>query len=652
MDKLKMQTSNIVDENVGFIESRFPNCIVEARDEDGNLTKMVDFDVLKQELSKVVVDGDKERYQMTWPDKRKAILAANLPISKTLRPCFDKSVEFATTKNIYIEGDNLDVLKLLEETYLNKVKLIYIDPPYNAGADLLYKNNYEMSEEEFKSANFDINEDGYLMTMNSDTNGRYHTDWLNMMYSRIKVARDLLTDDGCMVIAIDANELVNIVKLADEIFSEKNRIGIVTVVHKPEGRNQERYFASSNEFAIFYAKNIDDFDFEKVIIDEEIAKRYDKHDEKGGYTLISFIAKNHGREGFDKNLRENNPKKYFPIYVSQDLLIITLDKTDGYYEIYPNTKTQERTWKYIKETCIEKINNNELVALKDPDGNVQLFEKYREDKGQLIKTHWIDKKYNAMVYGTKLLDELMKTKTFDFPKSLYLMEDIVNLTTKKDSLILDFFSGSSTTAHAVMQLNAKDGGNRRFIMIQLPWKCNEDSEAYKSGYFTIPEIAEERIRRAGARIKEEVGLMAQNLDTGFRVFKLDSSNMKDTYYKPSEYDMSLLDSLDENIKPDRTPEDLLFQVMLDLGLMLDSKIESKVVNGKKVFIVGEYNEKVAPDLICCFDSDVDNDTVKEIAQLKPRYAVFRDSSMSSDSVAVNFDQIFETYSPSTTRKVL
>ena len=651
MDKLKMKSENLVDENIKFIAKRFPNAIVEARNENGVLSRIIDFEVLKQELSSEIVESDKERYQMTWPDKRRAILTANYPITKTLRPCIEKSINFDNTKNIYIEGDNLDVLKVLRETYLNKIKLIYIDPPYNAGADLLYKNNYEMSETEFKNANFDIDEDGYVMTLNKDSCGRYHTDWLNMMFSRIKVARDMLRDDGCLVIAIDHNELANIIKLADEIFSEKNRIGIVTVVHKPEGRNQEKYFASSNEFALFYAKNLEEFNFEKVIIDEEIYKKYDLCDDKGKYTLISFIAKNHGREGFDKNLRINSPHKYFPIYVSKDLKQFSLDKIDGYYEVYPNTGKQERTWKYIKTTCLEKIKNNEIVAQMDSNGKVQLYEKYREDKGQLIKTHWIDKKYNAMVNGTKLLDGLMGVKTFDFPKSLYLMEDIINLTTKKDSLILDFFSGSATTAHAVMHLNAKDGGARKFMMVQLPWKCDDDSEAYKAGYKTIPDIAEERIRRAGKRIKEE-NPNIQNLDIGFRVFKLDSSNMKDTYYEPNQYSTNLLDQLDENIKPDRTPEDLLFQVMLDLGLMLDSKIEEKTINEKKVFVVGEYNEAIDPDLICCFDSDVDNNTVTEIAKLKPRFCVFRDSSMAKDSVAVNFDQIFETYSPSTTRKVL
>lgn len=640
MDKLKMQSENLVDENVEFIGKKFPNCIVEGKNDNGEVVKMVDFDLLKQELSKVVVGGNDERYVLTWPDKRQAIKNANMSINKTLRPNKEESVNFDSTQNLYIEGDNLDVLKSLRETYLNKIKLIYIDPPYNAGADLLYKNNYEISEQEFKSLNNDLDEDGYIMTLNSDTSGRYHTDWLNMMYSRIKVGRDLLSDDGCMVIAIDHNELANLIKITDEIFSERNRIGIVTVVHKPEGRNMDRYFATSNEFAIFYAKNISKFDFEDVILDEEYAKQYIYSDEKGKYRANDYIRLGGG----DHNLRTNKPHFYYPIYVSPDLKVLTLEKIDGYYEIYPNTKTQERTWKTKRETTDIAIKNNELFAEKDANGNIKIYEKYR--KGQLIKTHWVDKKYNAINCGTKILDDLMETRTFDFPKSLYLMEDIINITTKKDSIILDFFSGSATTAHATMLLNSKDDGKRQFILIQLPWECDEKSEAYKAGYKNICEIGKERIRRAGKKIKDENPLTTQNLDIGFRVLKLDSSNMKDVYYSPSDTEQTNLLDLVSNIKEDRTPEDLLFQVMLDMGVMLSSDIKTLDIKGKKVFNVNDGN------LVCCFDENLTDDVVTEIAKMQPLYAVFRDSSMSSDSVAVNFDQIFETYSPSTTRKVL
>lgn len=640
MDKLKMETNHIVNSNLDFIASKFPNCIVEIKNEKNEIVKAIDFEMLKQELSNDIIDGSLERYVMSWPDKRNSIVSANLPTSKTLRPCYEESVNYDTTKNLYLEGDNLEVLKIIRETYLNKIKLIYIDPPYNAGADLLYKNNYEMNEQEFKNANFDLNEDGYIMSLNTDTSGRYHTDWLNMMYSRIKIARDMLSEDGCMVIAIDHNELANIIKIADEIFSERNRIGIVTVVHKPEGRNMDRYFATSNEFALFYAKNLPMFDFEDVILDDEYAKQYSYSDEKGKYRANDYVRLGGG----DHNLRVNKPHFYYPIYVSPDLKVVTLEKIDGYYEIYPNTKTQERTWKTKKETTEQAIKNNELFAEKDESGNIKIYEKYR--KGQLIKTHWVDKKYNAINSGTKILDDIMETRTFDFPKSLYLMEDIINMTTKKDSIILDFFSGSSTTAHATMLLNSKDGGKRQFIMIQLPWKCDEESDAFKAGYKTIPEIAKERIRRSGRKLQENCQMTAPNLDVGFRVLKLDSSCMKDVYYSPNEINQNLLERLEDNIKEDRSAEDLLFQVMLDMGVVLSSDIKAMDIQGKKVFNVNDGN------LVCCFDKNLTDEVVTEIAKMQPLYAVFRDASMSSDSVAVNFDQIFETYSPTTTRKII
>lgn len=644
-EKLKMQSSDIIGENISFIESRFPNAIVETFDDEGKIIKLVDFGILKQELSNEVLLDSRERYNMTWPGKKKTIHISNSIINKTLRPLKDKSKDFEKTKNIYIEGDNLDVLKVLRETYLNKVDFIYIDPPYNAGADLIYKNNYEMSQEEFAKANYDIDEDGYIMTLNNDSCGKIHTNWLNMMYSRIKVARDLLSEKGCMVIAIDDNELINLVKICDEIFSEYNRIGIVTIVHKPEGRNQERYFATSNEYAIFYAKDKTQFDFEPAILDESLLESYDKTDEKGKYKLISFIAKNHGRDGYDKNLRINNPKNFYPIYVSPDCKIITLEKQDGFLEALPITSSAERTWRYIVESTREKIKNNELVATIT-NGKVEIWEKYRVEKGQLIKTHWIDKKYNATVYGTKVLDSLMKCKTFDFPKSIYLMEDILKICTKKDSLILDFFSGSATTAHAMMNLNLKDNGNRRFILVQLPYECDKNSEAYKNGYKTIPEIAEERIRRVGTEINNNNPLFANTLDLGFRVLKLDSSNMKNVYYNPKEVVHSLLMEDIDNVKEDRSSLDLLFQVMLELGVELSAKIEEKQVGDSTIFVVNESY------LVACFDKDISDDVVQNMADIKPVYIVLRDASFSNDSSNINCEQTIKTISPSTELKVI
>ncbi|MCQ2326284.1 MAG: site-specific DNA-methyltransferase [Bacteroidales bacterium] len=642
MDKLRMESKEVSQENIERIRELFPNCVTEILD-NGNLRYAIDFDVLKQELSSEIVEGNEERYQFTWPDKRKAINLANTPTTSTLRPCREESVDFDNTKNLYIEGDNLEIVKCLRETYLGKVKLVYMDPPYNAGADLLYKNKFEMTDAEFRLANFDLNEDGYIMSLNSDSNGRYHTDWINMMYSRLKLVRPLLTEDGCVVLAIDDNELINLVKICDDIFGENNRIGIVTVVHKPEGRNQEKNFATSNEFALFYAKNYEEFSFRKVILDEKNAQKYDKSDSVGKYVEVSFIAKNHGRSGYDKNLRENNPNKYFPIYVSKDLKNITLDKKDGYIAVYPNTKTQERTWKYIKETCIKKINDGEVVARIDKD-EIKLFEKYREDKGQLIKTHWIDTRYNAMVNGTVVLDNLMKDKTFDFPKSIYLLEDIVRLTTSNDSIILDMFSGSATMAQSVFLSNMKDLYERKFILLQLPWYCDKKSNAYKAGYKNICEIGKERIRRAGKKIKEEPD--SENIDTGFRVLKLASSNMEEVYYTPKELQKRDLFSLIDNVKPDRTSEDLLFQVMLECNVTLDAKIEKKEINGKEVFYVNDGY------LVACFDKDIDEDIITEIAKQNPVYFVIKGSQIENDCLIDNFDQLFKNYSPDTIRRML
>ena len=644
-DKLKMQSSDIIGENISFIESRFPNVVLESLDENGNIVKRIDFEMLKQELSNDILINSIERYNMSWPDKKKSIYVSNTAINKTLRPLMNKSKNFNKTKNIYIEGDNLDVLKVLRETYLNKVDFIYIDPPYNAGADLIYKNNYEMSQEEFAKANYDIDEDGYIMTLNNDSCGKIHTNWLNMMYSRIKVARDLLNEKGCIAIAIDDNELINLVKICDEIFSEYNRIGIVTIVHKPEGRNQERFFATSNEFAVFYAKDKTQFNFEPAILDESLLADYDKQDEKGKYKLISFIAKNHGRDGYDKNLRINNPKNFYPIYVSPDCNEITLDKKEGYLVAYPITSSAERTWRYIVESTKEKIKNNELVATVT-NGKVEIWEKYRVDKGQLIKTHWIDKKYNATVYGTKVLDSIMQCKTFDFPKSIYLMEDILKICTKKDSLVLDFFSGSATTAHAIMNLNLKDNGNRRFILVQLPYECDKNSEAYKNGYKIIPDIAEERIRRVGKEICDNNPLFSDTLDVGFRVLKLDSSNMKNVYYNPKEVVHSLLAEDIDNVKEDRTGLDLLFQVMLELGVELSAKIEEKQVGDSTIYVVNESY------LVACFDKDVNDEVVKTMANIKPVYIVLRDASFNNDSANINCEQTIKTISPSTELKVI
>jgi len=640
MEKLKMHTKDMITENVETLEKMFPNCIVHFKDENGCDKKAVDFDLLKQELSDCVVEGNQERYCLSWPDKRKTILEANAPIAKTLRPCKDKSVNFNNTKNIYIEGDNLEVLKTIRETYMGKVKVVYIDPPYNTGNDIIYSNDYSIEDKDYFLRSNQIDESGNQMFQNNDTNGRFHTDWLNMMYARIKVSRDILTDDGLFLIAIDHNELFNLGEICDEIYGYTNRIGIISVVHKPEGRNQAKFIGPSNEFMLIYAKDESKAKLQKVVLDEEQAKLFTESDDKGFYRLKNFIRLSDGKYA----LRVNKPAFWYPIYVSQDLTKMSLEAFENATAVYPIIENgTERTWKTTSETFLERYNNGDLIAKKEKNGIV-IYEKLRED--QVIKTHWIDKKYHGFHFGTKILDDLLGVKTFDFPKSLYLMRDILKLTVGKNDIVLDFFSGSATTGHACMMLNAEDGGNRQFILVQMPAEIDEKSEAFKNGYKTICDIGEDRLRKAVEKIKEENRLLNPNIDLGFRVFKLDSSCMKDVYYSPSEISQNLLTQFEDNIKEDRSAEDLLFQVMLDMGVALSSEIKTLDIKGKKVFNVNDGN------LVCCFDKNLTDDVVTEIAKMQPLYAVFRDASMSSDSVAVNFDQIFETYSPTTTRKII
>lgn len=631
MEHMDGKSLNIIEENVKKIKNIFPEIY------DG---EKIDFQKLEYLLGKYKDEG-KEKYEFVWPGKNKSIKLAQTQSSGTLRPVYKSSKKWNDTNNIYIEGDNLEVLKLLQKSYNNKIKMIYIDPPYNTGNDIIYKNNYYDSIDTYLRYTKQINTDGMVFSTNTQSNGRYHSDWLSMMYSRLRLARNLLTEDGAIVIAIDHNELANLIKISDEIFGETNRIGIVTVVHKPEGRNQEKYFATSNEFALFYCKNKDIFNFNSVILDDELLKNYDREDSKGRYKLNNYIRLGGG----DDNLRKNKPNFYYPIYVSKDLKTISLQKKDMYYEIYPNTKTQERTWKTKSDTFLNRLESGEILAEKNKDGEVQIYEKYRVDKGQLIKTHWIDKKYNSINGGTKVLYDLMDGKTFDFPKSVYLLIDIIKLISDKDSIILDLFSGSSTTAHATMKLNAQDGGTRKFIMVQLPEKINEKSEAYKLGYTNICEIAKERIRRAGDKIKEEnkdkEGI--EDLDIGFKVFKLDSSNIKrwDSSYE-QDLEENLFSSVD-NIKEGRTEEDILYEILLKYGVDLNAPVEEHDIAEKKVFDIG------FGAIIACLDKNITLDVVEGIGKLKEKLnpetcrVVFMDNGFSSDSVKTNAVQILKRF---------
>lgn len=635
MENLKMHSLDGVQRNIDLIGKLFPNAITEVK-RDGKVEHAIDFDVLRQELSDSIVEGREERYQFTWPDKKKAMLAANAPITATLRPVVTDSVGKDGTpggfdsENLYIEGDNLEVLKLLQETYLGKVKMIYIDPPYNTGNDFVYEDDFAQRTEDYMGNSGQYDEEGNRMVTNTESNGRFHTDWLNMIYPRLKLAKDLLADDGLIFISIDNNEIENLRKICDEVFGESNCVSQLVWKNKYGAGGGTNGVAYIHEYILVYSKK----GIESITCDlsDELISAYNKQDEKyaerGGYLTQPLASTS-------KGVRAN---LMYPIYHNG-------------VEIHP---PKGGRWIWSKEKFDRAYANNEVVINQTKDGWSVRFKQYlRDEEGTMRKGTQLSMITNVFNQdGTKEFSNLIGDKRiFDFPKPTKLISQLLKLeingASNKDAIILDFFSGSASTASSVMQLNAEDGGHRKFIMVQLPEKTDEKSEAYKAGYKNICEIGKERIRRAGRKIKENAGLTAPvDLDIGFRCLRLDSSNMENVYYTPEEISQQDMFSLVDNVKSDRTPEDLLFQVMLDLGVLLSSPIEVKEIAGKKVFNVADGF------LLACFDHDVTEETVKAIAQMKPYYAVFRDSSMANDSVATNFDQIFETYSPETVRKVL
>lgn len=637
MDKLKMHSLNKVNDNIAKIGRLFPNCLTERKNEKGEVEYAIDFDVLRQELSSVIVEGNEERYQFTWPDKKQSILLANAPIAKTLRPCPEESVDFDTTENLYIEGDNLDVLKLLQETYLGKVKMIYIDPPYNTGNDFVYEDDFAQSTDEYLANSGQFDDEGNRLVQNSESNGRFHTDWLNMIYPRLKLAKDLLKEDGVLFISIDDNEVENLKKICNEIFGDMNFVADLIWQKKFSRSNDATYFSTMHDFILCYCKsnilnNENGWQIGLLPRGDEKPHGYSNpdNDPRGLWTSVALQAKS----GSDKSSFE----------------IIT---PSGRKCLPPNG----RFWSVSRDTYKRLLLENRIWFGANGNGMPRqktfLSEVQAGLRPNTILLHTDAGHNQEGKQETKALFDGIGL--FDGPKPAKLLRLLCTIAkANPEDIILDFFSGSATTAHAVMQLNAEDGGRRKFIMVQLPEVTDEKSEAYKAGYKNICEIGKERIRRAGKKLLEEQkskdkGLFdggTPKLDIGFRVLKLDSTNMKDVYYNPSEYTPELFSSLTDNIKEDRTPEDLLFQVMLELGVLLSSNIEKIVMNGKTVFNVAEGY------LIACFDDDINDATVKAIAQQKPYYAVFRDSSMSSDSVATNIEQIFATYSPETERKVL
>ncbi len=660
MDNLKLHTSDLAEENFRKLAALFPNAVTETINEAGEVVRAIDADILRQEISATVVEGPQERYQFTWPDKKKSVVLANAPIAKTLRLDRSRSVGRdgtrggIDTENIYIEGDNLDALKLLQETYLGKVKMIYIDPPYNTGSDFIYEDDFSQAAGEYLADSGQFDKEGNRLVQNTESNGRFHTDWLNMLYPRLRIAKDLLSDDGAIFISIDDNERENLKKICDEIFGAANYMNQIAWVSNITGRQISGCGAAKTwESILIYAKNISfagglsvhiKFAKEKM---SDAYKGFNKeiHTDALGDFAIGDTLYNHNRK-FNEETRRN---LVFSIFYNPKTEEITTgeigEAKPGFVEILPHSNGdgthRYHAWRWSRQKIANESYN--LIVLQNKSG-YEIYTRIRDFNTTLMKDI-----ITNISNGDAEVQKLFEGKRyFDYPKSVDLLRALIGSLNTENSVILDFFSGSATTAHAVMQLNAEDGGNRKFIMVQLPEVTDEKSEARKAGYETICDIGEERIRRAGDKIRAETGT---NIDYGFRVFRVDSTNMEDVYYKPGDYDQSKLSTFADNIKPDRTPEDLLFQVMLDLGILLSSTIEETVIAGKKVFVV-KTPGAVEDYLIACFDKDVTEETVTEIAKRHSFYAVFRDSSMASDSVAANFEQIFETYSPRTERRVL
>ena len=647
MDKLKMHSPNLTEANIAKLAELFPNCITEARDAKGELKKAVDFDLLRQELSTSIVEGPQERYQLNWPGKREALLAANAPIAKTLRPCREESVDFDNTKNLFIEGDNLEALKLLQETYLNQVKMIYIDPPYNTGNDFIYEDDFAADVGFYFEHSNQQNEFGDRLVANTESNGRFHSDWLSMMCSRLRLARNLMRDDGVIFISIDDNESHNLKKICDEIFGEKNFIAQLAVQLNPRGRHLDRFIAKTHESVLIFGKSCENpntiFGVEK---EGRMVDDYNREDEHGKYRLLGLRNRN---QAFNPDTR---PNLYYPLYVNHKSGEVSVFREGDYSdEVWPDTPDGVKTcWTWGREKvtkeghllCGEKTGGEWRIHRKDylvsEDGTVAKT---------LIKSLWTDKEISND-YGRKSVKDLLGAAVMDFPKSPELLKKLIRAGTSVDDIVLDFFSGSATTAQAVIDLNAEHGSRLKFIMVQLPEQCEEKSEAFKCGYKTISEISKERIRRAGQKIKKDNSGKdgVEQLDIGFRVLKIDISNMKEVYYTPDTVSQDLLSDQVDNIREDRIPEDLLFQVLLDWGVDLSLPISQQSIAGKTVFFVD------GNALAACFDTGIDEEFVKQLAGHKPLRVVFRDAGFASDSVKINVEQVFKLLSPATEIKTL
>lgn len=644
MEKPKMHSPDLTQDNIARIRELFPGCVTEAKAEDGSVKLAVDFDQLRQELSGSIVDGPQERYQLNWPGKREALLAANAPIAKTLRPIRTESVNFDATQNLFIEGDNLDALRLLQESYLGKVKMIYIDPPYNTGNDFIYRDHFSSELGGYLIDSNQVDDLGNKLTSNPQTNGRFHSDWMSMMYSRIKLARNLLRDDGVIFISIDDNELSNLKKICDEIFGEGNFLGMFVVNASPSGIDYG-HIAKTHDYALFYAKDLSLTTTNQL---REESKEFKFKDALGGFNIYPLY---NGNVAFNPKTR---PNLYYPFYlnpennISDDFYEISVDPKDGWVEVWPVVSKKEgipRVWRWGKTKAAAGV-NHEIIGYKSESGEYRVVQKSRHTT-KVIRSLLLDNEVSSR-RGTGDFEQLFKGKYFPFPKSVELIRRFVEVGTGEGDIIIDFFAGSATTAQSIFKINAEDGGNRRFILIQLPEKCGEDSDAYKAGFKTIADISRKRIELAGAELVNGGRNPDWNRDVGFRTLKIDSSNMADVYYAPDLLDKDNLNLFVDNIKPDRTEEDLLFQVMLDWGVDLALPIAKQAIQGKDVFFVD------GNALVACFDAHggIDEGFVKELAKHQPLRVVFRDAGFKDSAVKINVEQIFKSLSPSTEVKCI
>ena len=645
MEKMRMESVDMTAQYIEKIEALFPNCITESEDAEGKLKKAVNFDLLRQMLSGDVLEGD-ESYEFTWVGKKAAIVETNKPIRKTLRPDINASVEWDTTENMYIEGDNLEVLKLLQESYLGKIKMIYIDPPYNTGHDFIYPDSFVMDNEDYDEGTGYFDEDGNVnfARENSATLGKYHSDWCSMMYSRLMLARNLLTKDGVIFISIDDNEVFNLKKICDEVFGASNYVVQLAVQLNPRGRNLDVFVAKTYESVLVYAK---DYSQATTILGVEkegkMVDEYNKEDDVGKYRAIGLRNRN---QAFNPQTR---PNLYYPLYVNPRNGKVSTQWSGEYCdEVFPDAPDGTQTcWTWMKQKVEAE---NHLIIAEKSGSEWRIYRKdYLLKDGAmattLVKSLWTDNTINND-WGKKAIKELFGSNVMSFPKAPELIKKMIQIGTDKEAIVLDFFSGSATTAQAVMEVNAADGGHRKFIMVQIPEPCDEKSDAFKAGYKTIAELGKERVRRAGAKMKETQPLLAATMDVGFRSFFVDESNMNDVYYAAGDYTQDMLSMLESNVKYDRTDLDLLFGCLLEWGLPLTMPYSSEQING---YTVHTYNDG---DLIACFDENIPDAVIKTIAKRQPLRAVFRDGSFSNSPAKINVDEIFKMLAPDTRVKVI